>query len=108
VVGGHILCCGAPAVLALFAAGAGASIGLAAVQRFFQDTHAYLHAHEIWILVLSAILVVAGGWLEWRARHGRRLSLFFAASVLCFALNAGVTFTHRDGEARAYSIQANR
>ena len=47
VVGGHLFCCGAPVVLMLFAAGAGASIGLSAVQRFFQETHTYLHTHEI-------------------------------------------------------------
>src|SRR5262245_59205716 len=95
VVGSHVVCCGAPAALLLLASGAGASIGLSAVQRFFHEAHAYLHTQELWVLMLSAMFVAVGGWLEWRTHRGRRLSVLFAASVFCFALNAGVIFTHR-------------
>jgi hypothetical protein len=104
VVGSHVVCCGAPAALLLLASGAGASIGLSAVQRFFLEAHAYLHAQELWVLILSAMFVSVGGWLEWRAHRGRRLSLFFAASVLCLALNAGVIFNHR-GHSEIYSVE---
>ena len=106
VVGGHLFCCGAPAVMMLFAAGAGASLGVSTVQRFFLETHSYLHAHEIWILAVSALLVSLGGWLEWRSHHGRRLSLFFVLSVLCFTLNAGVIAAHRTGHPAAYLAAA--
>jgi hypothetical protein len=91
--------------LLLLASGAGASIGLSAVQRFFHEAHAYLHAQELWVLLLSATFVSVGGWLEWRTHRGRRLSLFFAASVFCFALNASVIFTHRGDRSEVYSVE---
>ncbi|MGE0827724.1 MAG: hypothetical protein AB7O04_00030 [Hyphomonadaceae bacterium] len=106
VVGAHAFCCGAPAALMLFAAGAGASIGVSAAQHWFAAAHFYIHAHELWLLAASAVFVLLGGWLEWRAHRGRRLSPLFALSMLCFALNAGIIWAHRDAHLPTAEIAA--
>lgn len=99
VVGAHVLCCGVPLALMLAAAGAGASIGVSAIARYFAGAHELIHAYELWILAASAVFVMLGGWLEWRAHRGRRVSALFVVSLLCFALNAGVIWSHQDAHA---------
>ncbi|NWG55071.1 MAG: hypothetical protein HXY28_15275 [Hydrogenophilaceae bacterium] len=95
VVGAHVLCCGVPAALMLMAAGAGASIGVSAVARYFSGAHELIHAYELWILALSAGLVLLGGLLEWRAHRGRKVSFLFGLSALCFAANLAVVMLHQ-------------
>lgn len=94
VVGGHVLCCGAPIALTLLATGAGASFGLSAAASWFGGLHALLHSHELWILAASALLVLTGGGLELRARRGWRFSPLFLVSVACFAINATLIGIH--------------
>jgi hypothetical protein len=108
VVGSHVLCCGAPIALALAAAGAGASIGLTGVVQWFSAIHAFVHAHELWVLALSAGFVVVGGVLEVRAHGGRRISALFALSLLCFTLNAGLIAVHRSVPAPGLVAEAPR
>jgi hypothetical protein len=105
VVGGHLLCCGAPIAMALLTMGLGVSMGIAAVAQWFGAAHVFLHAHEIWMLGLSAGLVLVGGALEARAHRGRRISALFAVSLLCFTLNAGLVWGHRDAPL-AHSLAA--
>ncbi|MGE3249705.1 MAG: hypothetical protein AB7L26_05675 [Hyphomonadaceae bacterium] len=102
----HVLCCGVPAALMLLAAGAGASIGLSVVTRYFESAHAVVHANELWILAASFGFVLIGGWLEWRAHRGRRVSPLFAASLACFVLNASVIWAHRDAVPHAIEESA--
>ncbi|MBL8530909.1 MAG: hypothetical protein JNK94_04170 [Hyphomonadaceae bacterium] len=98
VMGLHALCCGLPA-LALVAAGlSGATSGIAILSQQFQWVHAFLHAHEMWILVISAGLVVTGGVLEASARRSGAAAGFpwlFAFSVLCFLANVAIILAHR-------------
>lgn len=93
VVALHTLCCGLP--LAVSALGLAASAALAAgVVRM----HDFLHSRELWLLGLSAALVAAGAFVEWRRMRvggARRVSMLFAASLACLALNAAIVFGHR-------------
>jgi len=98
VVSLHALCCGLPALALLAAAVSGATSGIALLADWVQPVHAFLHAHEIWILGASAALVVTGGGLEITARRGRQSLGFpwlFAFSVLCFAINVAIIVLHR-------------
>lgn len=98
VVGLHALCCGLPALAMIAAAVSGATSGIALLAGAFAPIHAFLHAHEIWILGLSASLVVVGGGLEvWsrRERHSHGFPWLFALSVGCFLLNAAIIAVHR-------------
>jgi hypothetical protein len=93
----HAVCCGLPA-LALFAAAAfGAASGVLLVSDSVGELHAFLHRYEVWVLVFSAALVVAGGWFEAIARrhHSQGFPWLFAFSVLCFVVNVAVILTHR-------------
>lgn len=98
VMGLHALCCGLPALAMLAAATAGATSGVAVLAQGFEGIHEFLHRHEIWILALSAALVVSGGILELLARRGRANAGFpwlFAFSALCFAVNLAIIAAHR-------------
>jgi hypothetical protein len=99
VVGVHAICCGMP-VLAMMAAGvsgltSGTALFAGAASRF----HDLLHAHEVWILSLSALLVAVGGALEVLARRSgpKPFPWLFALSVACFAFNVAVILLHRGG-----------
>ncbi len=96
-MGLHALCCGAP-LLAL----AAASLSGAAVSVFlpasFVAFHDLIHVHELWVLLLSAALLVVGAGLELRARLRRRVSgfpLLFLLSGLCFFANVALILGHR-------------
>jgi hypothetical protein len=98
MMGLHALCCGLPALAMLAAALSGATSGIALLADITGQFHAILHAHEVWILIVSAALVVSGGWLEALSRRGgavRGVPWLFALSVLCFALNVAIILVHR-------------
>lgn len=81
----------------LAAAVSGATSGIALAAGFVEEIHHFLHAHEVWILVASAALVVTGGWLEASARrtHRHGFPWLFAFSVLCFVANVAIIVAHR-------------
>jgi hypothetical protein len=97
VVGMHAICCGLPAAAMLAAALSGAASSATLLPDSLQQFHRLLHGYELWILGLSAALVILGAWLEARARrgHAHGFPWLFAFSVLCFAINAGVILAHR-------------
>jgi hypothetical protein len=93
----HALCCGLPALAMLAAAVSGAASGIAVLADFVKPFHDLLHAHEGWILVLSAGLVLVGGGLELQARRGPHRHGFpwlFALSAGCFLVNVAIIATH--------------
>lgn len=82
----------------LAAAVSGTTSGIALLSDSFEQLHEFLHAHELWILVISAALVVTGGAMELNARrsgHAHRFPWLFAFSVLCFLVNVGIILAHR-------------
>ncbi len=89
----HALCCGLPAALLLVSAGA--STGL--LGGMVSEAHHFLHAHEVWLMALSAALVGVGGYGEWRAwkAGARRVPWLFFLSILLFAANAAIIAGHR-------------
>lgn len=94
----HAFCCGMPALAMLAAAVSGTTSGIALLSDSFEQLHKFLHAHELWILVISAALVVIGGTMELNARrhgHNHRLPWLFAFSVLCFLVNVAIILVHR-------------
>ena len=94
----HAFCCGMPALAMLAAAVSGTTSGIALLSDSFEQLHEFLHAHELWILVISAALVVIGGAMELNARrsgHNHRFPWLFAFSVLCFLVNVGIILAHR-------------
>jgi len=96
VVALHTVCCGLPALMLLVAASA--TSGIALLPDTFTQFHDFLHQHELWILVVSAGLVAAGGWLEVRSRRHGHVHAFpwlFAISVLCFFANLAIILAHR-------------
>jgi hypothetical protein len=98
VVSLHALCCGLPALALMLTAASGATTGITLFAEYAAEAHAILHAHELWILGLSAILVLLGGTLELLMRRGgkhRRLPWLYFLSVACFALNLAIIFAHR-------------
>jgi uncharacterized membrane protein YhdT len=98
VVALHALCCGLPALALVAATLSGATSGIAVLARWFEPLHAYLHGHEVWILGISAALVVAGGALEALARRGAHAHGFpwlFSISVACFVINVAIIVAHR-------------
>ena len=97
VLGLHTVCCGLPVAATLLASGAVGLVGFAALETFALDLHERLHAYEGWILVVSAALVAIGGLAELAARRRglRRFPAFFAVSVACLVVNAGLVVSHR-------------
>ncbi|MDX2276373.1 MAG: hypothetical protein NW206_13060 [Hyphomonadaceae bacterium] len=100
VVGLHTLCCGLPAFALLLTAVSGATSGVTLFAEYAGTAHAILHAHELWILGLSAVLVLVGGVLELvNRRDGRHRGWpwLYLVSVGCFALNLAIILAHRAG-----------
>jgi drug/metabolite transporter (DMT)-like permease len=97
VVSLHAVCCGAP-LLALVATSLwGTASVLAAFGAWVAPAHEALHGFELWILAVSALLVIVGGLLEWHARKrsGRRhFPWLFGISVGCFVANAALIGAH--------------
>ncbi len=96
-MGLHALCCGLPALALAAAAVSGATSGIALLSQSVAAIHDFLHQHELWILIVSAALVVLGGWMEASARrhHPRGFPWLFAFSVFCFLANATIILVHR-------------
>ena len=103
VVAMHTVCCGLPLAVSMMGLAASAAL-MGGVLRF----HAFLHGRELWLLAVSATLVTLGGVAEWRlTRDGRRrVSMMFAVSLACFALNAAIIAGHRLGVAPATTVAA--
>lgn len=98
MLGLHTLCCGLPALALAATALSGATSGVALFATTADGFHALLHAHEIWILGVSAALVIAGGLFEVGARRmggGRGFPWMFALSVACFFFNVAIIVAHR-------------
>ena len=98
VVALHALCCGLPALAMLAAAVSGATSGIALLGDFFEPFHHLLHQHELWIMAVSAALVVLGAGLEVVARrgpHNHGFPWLFSLSVLCFLVNVAIIVAHR-------------
>jgi hypothetical protein len=81
---------------------AAAVTGAASGAALFSDSigylHDFVHAHEVWILIVSAALVVSGGALEAWARRGSHQHGFpwlFAFSAACFLANVIIIIAHR-------------
>jgi len=94
----HAFCCGLPALAMLAAAMSGATSGIALLADSFEGIHAFLHGQEMWILGVSAALVVIGAGLELNARrvgHAHGFPWLFAFSALCFLANAAIILAHR-------------
>lgn len=99
VMGLHSICCGLPLVALALTAFAGATSGVVLFSESVSYFHALIHAHEGWILVVSAGLVVIGGWMEAvsRRHHTRGFPWMFAFSVCCFIANVTIIAMHRLG-----------
>lgn len=82
----------------LAAALSGATSGIALLSDFFEPFHHLLHQHELWIMAVSAALVVLGAVLEVIARrkpHNHGFPWLFALSVFCFLANVAIIVAHR-------------
>jgi hypothetical protein len=98
-MGIHAFCCGLPALAMLAAAASGATSGVALFSDSIGHFHDFLHRYELWVLVISAALVVTGGYLEVSARrhHRHGFPWLFAFSVACFLANVTIIGLHRVG-----------
>jgi hypothetical protein len=98
VVGLHALCCGLP-VLALVAVSiSGATSGVALFSESVSFFHDLLHAYELWIMGVSAMLVGIGAGFEVLARRqtqGLGFPWMFLISVACFFVNVAIIAAHR-------------
>jgi hypothetical protein len=97
MMGLHALCCGLPALALAAAAVSGATSGVVLLSDSVGQLHDFLHRHEMWVLAISAALVVLGGWLEVHSRRQHRHGppWLFSFSVLCFLANLAIILLHR-------------
>ena len=89
VVAVHALCCGLPALAMTAAVLSGAASGAAVLPENVNIFHNLLHEHELWIIAVSAVLVVAGGV------GGSGFPWLFAFSAVCFFVNVGIIAFHQ-------------
>lgn len=89
----HIVCCGLPLVASALSLVAGVGGG---VVTFSTKLHAYLHGLELPLLLTSGVLLsVAAVAFVLRYRSlGWGDKLLFAASLVAFLINLGVTVPH--------------
>ena len=101
--GGTLVCCALPALLVMLGAGAALSGLVSAVPQFV-----WLSEHKGWVFGSASVLMLAGGWLQWRNRTApcpldpqlraaclrtRRWSLgVYLASLLLLAVGAAFAF----------------
>ncbi|MBS0385444.1 MAG: hypothetical protein JSS00_08850 [Proteobacteria bacterium] len=60
--------------------------------------HTIIHSHELWILALSAGLVIVGGLMEFRLRRSHRrtgVPWLFGMSACCLVANIAIIAAHR-------------
>ena len=98
VISMHALCCGMPILAVMLAALSGAAAGTSLLVVVSRQVHNALHAHEFWILGVSATLVTLGAVFEVlavRAGLRRRFSPLFAVSCACFVFNLAIIALHR-------------
>lgn len=96
----HSVCCGLPALAVTLAALGVSGLNLGGT---LTGLHALIHGHELWILALSATLVVVGGVMELALRrrqhsqHGqhRGVPWLFVMSACCLAANIAIIAVHR-------------
>ena len=91
----HSVCCGLPALAVTLAALGVSGLNLGGA---LTGLHALIHSHELWILALSATLVVAGGLMELVLRRRRQhegVPWLFVMSACCLAANIAIIAIHR-------------
>src|SRR5262245_47916049 len=91
----HSVCCGLPALAVTLAALGVSGINLGGT---LSGLHALIHGHELWILALSAALVVIGGLMELsiRRRHQHKgIPWLFVMSACCLVANIAIIAVHR-------------
>ena len=101
--GGTLVCCALPALLVMLGAGAALSGLVSAVPQIV-----WLSEHKGWVFGSASVLMLAGGWLQWRNRTApcpldpqlraaclrtRRWSLgVYLVSLLLLAVGAAFAF----------------
>src|SRR6185503_14307742 len=91
----HSVCCGLPALAVTLAALGVSGINLGGS---LSGLHALIHGHELWILALSATLVVVGGVMELslrRSHQHRGIPWLFIMSGCCLVANIAIIAIHR-------------
>lgn len=91
----HSLCCGLPALAVTLAALGVSGINLGGA---LGGLHTLIHGHELWILALSATLVVIGGVMELSLRRGHQhkgIPWLFVMSACCLLANIAIIAVHR-------------
>ena len=91
----HSVCCGLPALAVTLAA-----LGVSGVSLGggLTGLHALIHSHELWIVALSATLVVTGGLMELslrRRHHHSGVPWLFVVSAFCLVANIAIIAVHR-------------
>jgi hypothetical protein len=91
----HSICCGLPALAVTLAALGVSGINLGGA---LGGLHALIHSHELWIVALSAALVLVGGLMELRFRRLHRHAgtpWLFVMSACCLVANIAIIAAHR-------------
>ena len=91
----HSICCGLPALAVTLAA-----LGLSGIHLggTLTGLHTLIHGHELWIIALSAALVVIGGLMELSLRRSRAhkgVPWLFVMSACCLVANIAIIAVHR-------------
>ena len=91
----HSVCCGLPALAVTLAALGVSGLNLGGT---LTGLHTLIHSHELWILALSAALVVVGGLMELALRRRRLhkgVPWLFVMSACCLVANIAIIAIHR-------------
>jgi hypothetical protein len=91
----HSICCGLPALAVGLAALGVSGIDLGGA---LTGLHALIHGHELWILALSAGLVILGGLVEiglHRSHAHKGVPWLFVMSACCLVANIAIIAVHR-------------
>ena len=91
----HSVCCGLPALAVTLAALGVSGLNLGGT---LSGLHALIHGHELWILALSATLVVIGGLMELglrRSHQHKGIPWLFVMSACCLIANIAIIAVHR-------------
>ena len=91
----HSLCCGLPALAVTLAALGVSGVNLGGT---LSGLHTLIHGHELWILALSATLVVIGAVMELSLRRSHQhkgIPWLFVMSACCLLANIAIIAVHR-------------